>query len=293
MGNSNSSSSTPPPPPLPPSTIDLGHLHPQSHVYASSLQEYNITTVQSLITQRRLAPFFLGIDYQPPSTLEGVLQALAEAHHTANSNLEQALHQANQVLQESSSTKKSKDSQLAHTVALAHRDRLLRLVNQRDKEGELDQSQLALRYLYQAIECPICFLSVPSSTPSSQLTQSILFSHYPPPLVHTRCCDQPLCTECFVQIKRIDPTATHLESEPAACPFCMEVNFGVIYQREERDQVPGRPGPAGAGVREGEGKGKETVKPKGRRKSFAHTEKTVITTGSCFSPRPLSRSLTR
>lgn len=50
-------------------------------------------------------------------------------------------------------------------------------------------------------------------------------------MVHTRCCDQPICTECFIQIKRADPTPTHLESEPAACPFCMETNFGCVYEK--------------------------------------------------------------
>ena len=43
-------------------------------------------------------------------------------------------------------------------------------------------------FLYKdATECPICFLT------------------YPPYLNRTRCCDQPICTECFVQIKRVDP----------------------------------------------------------------------------------------
>lgn len=43
-------------------------------------------------------------------------------------------------------------------------------------------------YLYKdATECPICFL------------------YYPPYLNRTRCCDQPICSECFVQIKRPDP----------------------------------------------------------------------------------------
>lgn len=43
-------------------------------------------------------------------------------------------------------------------------------------------------HLYKdAAECPICFL------------------YYPPYLNRTRCCDQPICSECFVQIKRPDP----------------------------------------------------------------------------------------
>ncbi|KAL7266560.1 SNF1-interacting protein [Rhizina undulata] len=77
-----------------------------------------------------------------------------------------------------------------------------------------------------AIECPICFL------------------YYPPYLNKTRCCDQEICSECFVQIKRADPhlpehhdgdnsgiavNADQLISEPATCPFCVEPNFGVTY----------------------------------------------------------------
>ncbi|KAF8631441.1 hypothetical protein AX17_005118 [Amanita inopinata Kibby_2008] len=63
-----------------------------------------------------------------------------------------------------------------------------------------------------AIECPICFL------------------YYPPNINYSRCCDQAICTECFVQIKRNEPTTTHLVSEPAACPYCVQDNFGVIYR---------------------------------------------------------------
>ena len=92
-------------------------------------------------------------------------------------------------------------------------------------------------YLYKdASECPICFL------------------FYPPYLNKTRCCDQPICSECFVQIKRPDPhppehtnsialpalstersdsegshSENSLVSEPAACPFCVQPEFGVIY----------------------------------------------------------------
>ncbi|PGH18712.1 hypothetical protein AJ80_04365 [Polytolypa hystricis UAMH7299] len=87
-------------------------------------------------------------------------------------------------------------------------------------------------YLYKdASECPICFL------------------YYPPYLNKTRCCDQPICSECFVQIKRPDPHPPEHEtnapsqtgseranqqdgqlvSEPAACPFCVQPEFGVSY----------------------------------------------------------------
>lgn len=89
-------------------------------------------------------------------------------------------------------------------------------------------------FLYKnADECPICFLT------------------YPPYLNKTRCCDQAICSECFVQIKRADPHVPeyhpngeardpneglqpedppeHLISEPAACPYCQQPEFGVTY----------------------------------------------------------------
>ncbi len=89
-------------------------------------------------------------------------------------------------------------------------------------------------YLYKdAAECPICFL------------------YYPPYLNRTRCCNQAICSECFVQIKRPDPHLPEhadpsapptpsvenpepvdlesLVSEPAACPFCVQPEFGIIY----------------------------------------------------------------
>ncbi|KAG1451680.1 hypothetical protein G6F56_008021 [Rhizopus delemar] len=59
-----------------------------------------------------------------------------------------------------------------------------------------------------AVECPICFL------------------YYPPNINYSRCCDQPICTECFVQIHR--PIET--PSIPATCPFCMQENYGITYE---------------------------------------------------------------
>src|SRR5439155_5632312 len=83
-------------------------------------------------------------------------------------------------------------------------------------------------FLYKdAAECPICFL------------------YYPPYLNRTRCCDQAICSECFVQIKRPDPhppeheqpdpnapplTPAEREAQPdgqlvsevATCPFCKQ-----------------------------------------------------------------------
>ncbi|ORX78295.1 hypothetical protein K493DRAFT_103842 [Basidiobolus meristosporus CBS 931.73] len=56
-----------------------------------------------------------------------------------------------------------------------------------------------------AVECPICFL------------------YYPKNINYTRCCHQPICTECFLQMKR--PNAI----TPVTCPYCVGPNFAVIY----------------------------------------------------------------
>ncbi|KAI7874805.1 hypothetical protein K492DRAFT_174109 [Lichtheimia hyalospora FSU 10163] len=75
--------------------------------------------------------------------------------------------------------------------------------------GTTIQEQDIKKALYKdAVECPICFL------------------YYPANINHARCCDQPVCTECFLQIKR--PVDT--PSSPATCPFCMVDHFGVVYK---------------------------------------------------------------
>ncbi|CAO0800408.1 unnamed protein product [Mucor circinelloides] len=66
-----------------------------------------------------------------------------------------------------------------------------------------------------SIECPICFL------------------YYPANINFTRCCDQPICTECFVQIKKRPAdasTSTSITRDSGiVCPYCMTDYFGVIY----------------------------------------------------------------
>ncbi|KAI0008384.1 hypothetical protein F4779DRAFT_454597 [Xylariaceae sp. FL0662B] len=87
-------------------------------------------------------------------------------------------------------------------------------------------------FLYkEGVECPLCLM------------------YYPPYLNRTRCCQQLICSECFVQIKRPDPhfpehhgdesdpqAQTHEEPdselimEPAKCPYCTQTEFGVTYE---------------------------------------------------------------
>jgi len=91
-------------------------------------------------------------------------------------------------------------------------------------------------FLYRhGVECPLCIM------------------YYPSYLNRTRCCDQLICSECFVQIKRPDPhypeqhpgdggsgnanentdnnenENAEFIMEPAKCPYCMQSEFGVTY----------------------------------------------------------------
>lgn len=58
-----------------------------------------------------------------------------------------------------------------------------------------------------------------------------LTQYFPGVLNQARCCLQPICTECFVQIQRVDPAqSVPPSSAPASCPFCVTPQFGVVYQ---------------------------------------------------------------
>lgn len=116
-----------------------------------------------------------------------------------------------------------------------------------------------------AVECPICFL------------------YYPPNMNHSRCCDQAICTECFVQIKRTEPTATHLVSEPAACPYCVQENFGVVYTPPPWRTGIGSDGtspPVWSDTSKGLQQNIPSAVQKRRRKSFGHDSPEVVTTDS-------------
>jgi hypothetical protein len=143
-------------------------------------------------------------------------------------------------------------------------------------------------FLYKnAEECPICFM------------------FYPPYLNKTRCCDQPICSECFVQIKRPDPhppehhgdtenqspppesqEEIQLVSEAAACPYCAQPEFGVTYEpppfrRGLVYNLQGQPlGSATSAMSSTSSLNSPNLTSPGRRRatSLAVTDKTVITT---------------
>lgn len=158
-------------------TVDQGTIEPQSQLYATSYLEYSRPVVHRLIQERRLAPFYLGIDdFDPSWTPEQVVEALEEAEAQATSNLKDALALANTAASDladseaqASATpqKKSKEVLQAQAQAGLHRERLLEVLkireNYRARGFGVDKREIAGLYVGRAVECPICFLFVLTS----------------------------------------------------------------------------------------------------------------------------------
>lgn len=217
--------------------VDNGHLLPLSNIYPTSPQDWLHDVVQRLIVERKLAPFYRG------------LEDWDESDEFDRDEIDAALDNVGD----------ERSKQWRRTLYTEH-----------DRKAE------AAMYK-KAAECPICFLCVrqfglawcitlqKTSFPRSPLRfclpfQSLVdspanarcpFGHvspsanddiselgrYYPPLINTsRCCDQPICTECFVQIKRADPTTTDLKVSYSYCPCLSE--SPTAAEAVNRQRVP-------------------------------------------------------
>ncbi|KAF9264852.1 hypothetical protein L218DRAFT_998333 [Marasmius fiardii PR-910] len=153
-------------------------------------RDWNHAIVTQLICQRRLAPFYRPLEeYDESWTDEQILAARKEPSDPDNTDGTRNDSPA----MPTAGTGSSKLSHGKRTNSLK------------------EPSRLEAAVYRGAVECPICFL------------------YYPSNINYSRCCAQAICTECFVQIKRSEPTTTHLVSEPAACPYCVQENFGIVY----------------------------------------------------------------
>ncbi|KEP55557.1 hypothetical protein V565_003210 [Rhizoctonia solani 123E] len=154
-------------------------------------QDWNRELVGKLIVDRKLAPFYRPLeDYEPDWDDETILR------NRKLKSGEESLPPPMTLPVSGPATFSGKGSVKGKGVA--------------DRREQQRMSEAGV--YHGAIECPICFM------------------YYPPNINRSRCCDQAICTECFVQIKRSEPTTTHLVSEPAACPYCVQENFGVTYE---------------------------------------------------------------
>ncbi|RMZ90033.1 hypothetical protein DV736_g2743, partial [Chaetothyriales sp. CBS 134916] len=265
-------------------SVDGGYLVTQG-VYVG-LEDYNKAVVRQLMIERRLAPFWRGLNDFSESWAEHQLMAAARglpippadqvppeleyrfgtdaATDKATKNLTipiggrtpsfQSDHSApiwpaSNWPPASSPILPSAAASPPHSAIFRTRAKTLASLttSSRNNSGEMVARELKLpvdafvngqpieAYLYKdAAECPICFL------------------YYPPYLNTTRCCEQAICSECFVQIKRPDPHIPEHEqadpnapplceedreaqaegllvSEVATCPYCKTPEFGITY----------------------------------------------------------------
>ncbi|KAF8061538.1 hypothetical protein FPV67DRAFT_1704101 [Lyophyllum atratum] len=153
-------------------------------------RDWNQAVVTQLICARRLAPFYRPLeDYEETWDDDQILASRKELP-APDQDTNETITRIEAPLAQSNTSKSTHSK----------------------RPGALKEPSKPEAAVYRgAVECPICFL------------------YYPPNINHSRCCDQAICTECFVQIKRSEPTTTHLVSEPAACPYCVQDNFGVVY----------------------------------------------------------------
>lgn len=160
-----------------PKVIDGGWTDPQTLLYARL--DYHRPTVHKLIADRKLSPFYLGLqDFEEDWAADRIVEALDEAEQQATQNLREAHTAAVGAASEAEAaqlsappgTRKHKDSVTAHNAAVLHRERIAETLRTREKRGGgglqlTSKTDTATLYQGKALECPICFLCVPSLSP--------------------------------------------------------------------------------------------------------------------------------
>ncbi|KAF3927037.1 hypothetical protein ABW21_db0208709 [Orbilia brochopaga] len=237
-------------------------------------EDYNLKIVRQLQIERRLAPFWKGIPDHEDDWTDAQLVAAAHSREIPD---------ADAVLPPSPTKPSATSEDLTRlTVPLATRSRSQSYgsdASPSSSTGRLSSLSLSSSPLAgftrprsktlgfsrsssaNANAAPV-ETNIPSRTVNNRPIEAVLYEHasecpicflyYPPHLNRTRCCDQPICSECFVQIKRADPhvpehsppgspapqpvdqdrrahAGDQLISEPASCPFCKQPEFGVVF----------------------------------------------------------------
>lgn len=211
--------------------VDGGYLAPYG-TYKSNL-DYNCDIVRKLIIDGRMSPFLTPLqDFDESWTDDELCIILSQlplhALEPGFSDEEEEDDLDDHKIHKSANFYKRQESK-EKLKALIERVKDLqaleeqRYLEERKTSKDYPSRDLLLRLYREPAECPICFL------------------YYPSHLNVSRCCLQPICTECFVQIKRLDPHPPHDEqqsneanknelpqtliSEPASCPYCAMPDF--------------------------------------------------------------------
>lgn len=216
-------------------SVDGGYLAPFG-TYKSNL-DFNVDLVRELIISRRLAPFYTPLqDFDENWSDEELiiivkqltLHLIEGAYEEEEDDIDDhKIHRSlNFYKRQEAKMKFKKLVEDVKQMQKNEEDRYLTVKAEDPNNANLPSDDLILRLYRDAVECPICFVFHPNN------------------LNLSRCCLQPICTECFVQIKRLDPHPPHddpsegadelphtIISEPANCPYCAMSNFGVIFDK--------------------------------------------------------------
>ncbi|CAI5757814.1 unnamed protein product [Candida verbasci] len=211
--------------------VDGGFLAPYG-TYKSNL-DYDCDIVRKLIINRELAPFFTPLqDYNTSWTDEEIIilcsQLTLHAPEAGFNEIEEEEDDVDNHKIHKSSNYYKRQEEKAKLKSLVARVKELQMEEEAKfhkmkqiQDKQCFSNDLYLKLYKNPLECPICFL------------------YYPKHLNISNCCFQPICTECFTQVKRLDPHPPHetsndpqpqqLISQPANCPYCAMTDFGVTY----------------------------------------------------------------
>lgn len=218
--------------------VDGGYLAPYG-TYNLNL-DYKISVVKEAIIERKIAPFYTPLqehdkDWSDEELLKVLDGLKLHAHPSEAEDEDEDMNYEIDDVDEATLSKKDLKKHLAKKFTKQLKLKKLkwqdeeesRYRHERSTSKQASSRDLKLLLYKNVLECPICFL------------------YYPKYLNYSRCCVQPICSECFVQIKRLDPHFPHdhdddvetkakndpnlLISEPASCPYCATPNFGVTY----------------------------------------------------------------
>ncbi|TPX32800.1 hypothetical protein SmJEL517_g04155 [Synchytrium microbalum] len=286
-------------------TVDHGALTP-SGVYATIQPDYDVKAVRKLILERRIQPFYKGLADPPDESEHTTSSPIAISPHKADPTATKTPDESKAMTWSSTSGSAALATQslsrnpsntpsatisppAIHTSASSLSIVADMKKNKRSSSFSNGQTpplangqhydvgvgSQTLEELYKApIECPICFL------------------YYPKNINYTRCCEKPICTECFLQIKRLDSNF-----EPATCPYCVEPHFGIVYKAPTaanrptairiasdlnglppRAMSPGSMSPSQVSILERTLREDETTdKGKARRMSYSYRHSSVVT----------------
>lgn len=187
--------------------VDLGAVFPNGLYTTTTEQDYDPRVVRSLIVARKISPFYKGLA-DAPETITPEPPAVPKPQASSST-----ISFDSCVVASSSCSPPKKlttsPSGRPRSASSSSRNNSNYDPYLERKRAYVEKMKQREKMLYNdAVECPICFL------------------YYPANINYSRCCDQPICTECFVQIHR--PIET--PSVPATCPFCMQENYGVLYE---------------------------------------------------------------